>query len=40
MVAPGNGFGAQGEGYVRVGLLASEQRIEEAVARVGKLGIF
>jgi aminotransferase len=40
MVAPGNGFGPHGEGYVRVGLLASEQRIAEAVARVGKLGIF
>lgn len=40
MVAPGNGFGAEGEGFVRVGLLAEEARIEEAIARVGKLGIF
>jgi aminotransferase len=40
MVAPGNGFGAQGEGFVRLGLLASEQRIEEAVTRIGKLNIF
>ncbi len=40
MVAPGNGFGAQGEGFVRVGLLATEARIEEAIARVGKLNLF
>ncbi|WP_164668032.1 pyridoxal phosphate-dependent aminotransferase [Virgibacillus doumboii] len=40
VVAPGNGFGPQGEGYVRVGLLESEARLEEAVDRIGKLGIF
>ncbi len=39
-VAPGNGFGEFGEGYIRVGLLVDENRLEEAVDRVGKLGIF
>ena len=39
-VAPGNGFGEYGEGYIRVGLLVDEHRLEEAVERIGKLGIF
>lgn len=39
-VAPGNGFGEFGEGYIRVGLLVDENRLEEAVERIGKLGIF
>lgn len=39
-VASGNGFGHYGEGYVRVGLLVSEQRMKEAIARVEKLGLF
>ncbi|MFD2672967.1 pyridoxal phosphate-dependent aminotransferase [Marinicrinis sediminis] len=39
-VAPGIGFGQSGEGYVRVGLLTSEERICEAVARIEKLGLF
>ena len=39
-VAPGNGFGEFGEGYIRVGLLVDEHRLEEAVERIGKLGIF
>lgn len=39
-VAAGNGFGEYGEGYVRVGLLVSEERLREAVRRVEKLGIF
>ncbi|HSO57146.1 MAG TPA: pyridoxal phosphate-dependent aminotransferase [Paenisporosarcina sp.] len=39
-VAPGNGFGEFGEGYIRVGLLVDEDRLEEAVQRIGKLGIF
>ena len=38
-VAPGNGFGEYGEGYIRIGLLVDEQRLEEAVERIGKLGI-
>lgn len=39
-VAPGNGFGEFGEGYIRVGLLVDEDRLEEAVQRIDKLGIF
>ena len=39
-VAAGNGFGEYGEGYVRVGLLVSEDRLKEAIARVEKLGLF
>jgi L-glutamine---4-(methylsulfanyl)-2-oxobutanoate aminotransferase len=40
VVAPGIGFGTFGEGYVRVGLLTSEARMEEAVQRIRALGIF
>lgn len=40
VVAPGNGFGTQGEGYVRVGLLDTVERLEEAVQRIDQLGIF
>jgi aminotransferase len=40
MVAPGIGFGKFGEGYVRVGLLSSEERLREAVRRIGGLEIF
>lgn len=39
MVAPGNGFGTSGEGYVRVGLLSPEARLQEAVERMVKLSI-
>ena len=39
-VAPGNGFGEHGEGYVRIGLLISPERLEEAVERIGKLKLF
>jgi aminotransferase len=40
VVAPGIGFGKHGEGYVRVGLLTREERLEEAVQRIAKLGLF
>jgi aminotransferase len=40
VVAPGIGFGTHGEGYVRLGLLTSEQRLEEAVQRISKLQLF
>jgi aminotransferase len=40
MVAPGIGFGQSGEGYVRVGLLSSEERLQEAVRRIGALNLF
>ncbi|WP_227395703.1 pyridoxal phosphate-dependent aminotransferase [Jeotgalibacillus aurantiacus] len=39
-VAPGVGFGEAGEGYVRVALLATEERIKEAAKRIQQLGIF
>lgn len=39
-VAAGNGFGEYGEGYIRVGLLVSEERIREAIQRVEKLELF
>ncbi|MCQ6560326.1 pyridoxal phosphate-dependent aminotransferase [Paenibacillus mendelii] len=40
VVAPGIGFGEHGEGYVRLGLLAPEARMEEAIMRIGRLGLF
>ncbi|GIP15075.1 diaminopimelate aminotransferase [Paenibacillus montaniterrae] len=40
VVAPGNGFGSTGEGYVRLGLLTSEERLQEAIHRIGKLSLF
>ncbi|MEH7084852.1 pyridoxal phosphate-dependent aminotransferase [Neobacillus drentensis] len=40
MVAPGIGFGEFGEGYVRVGLLSTEERLAEAVERISRLEIF
>ncbi|MFN2745942.1 MULTISPECIES: pyridoxal phosphate-dependent aminotransferase [Bacillus] len=38
--APGIGFGPHGEGYVRVGLLTSEERLREAASRIARLNIF
>lgn len=40
IVAPGIGFGTFGEGYVRVGLLTNEDRLVEAVRRIGRLDLF
>jgi L-glutamine---4-(methylsulfanyl)-2-oxobutanoate aminotransferase len=40
VVAPGNGFGASGEGYVRIGLLDEPDRLREACDRIGKLSLF
>lgn len=40
VVAPGIGFGEHGEGYVRLGLLAPEARLQETAERIGKLGLF
>ncbi|MBD3109768.1 pyridoxal phosphate-dependent aminotransferase [Bacillus sp. AGMB 02131] len=39
-VAAGNGFGKYGEGYIRVGLLVDEDRLIEAIERIGKLSFF
>ncbi|WP_304503056.1 pyridoxal phosphate-dependent aminotransferase [Alteribacillus sp. YIM 98480] len=38
--APGRGFGEHGEGYVRVGLLDSEERLREAGERIAQLSLF
>jgi aminotransferase len=40
MMAPGVGFGPTGEGYVRCALLTDEQRLNEAIERIGKLNLF
>lgn len=40
VVAPGIGFGPHGDGYVRLGLLASEERLREAVTRIAQLKLF
>ncbi|MGG3451922.1 pyridoxal phosphate-dependent aminotransferase [Domibacillus aminovorans] len=40
VTAPGIGFGTYGEGYVRVGLLTDENRLLEAVERIGKQELF
>ena len=37
ITTPGNGFGAPGEGYVRLALTVNKARIAEAVARIEKL---
>ncbi|WCH48253.1 MULTISPECIES: pyridoxal phosphate-dependent aminotransferase [unclassified Lysinibacillus] len=39
-VAAGNGFGRYGEGYIRVGLLVSEERLREAIHRIEQLQLF
>lgn len=36
VAAPGSGYGAQGEGWVRFSLTVSDDRLEEAVARLRK----
>ncbi|HET7578833.1 MAG TPA: pyridoxal phosphate-dependent aminotransferase [Bacillales bacterium] len=40
VVAPGIGFGTEGEGYVRVGLVDSEERLLDAVDRMKKIAVF
>lgn len=40
VAAPGIGFGKEGEGYIRIGLLDTEERLIEAVERIKKLGLF
>ncbi|HET7629602.1 MAG TPA: pyridoxal phosphate-dependent aminotransferase [Bacillales bacterium] len=40
VVAPGVGFGKSGEGFVRVGLLDNEKRLQEAVSRIDRLDLF
>jgi LL-diaminopimelate aminotransferase len=37
MVVPGVGFGQHGEGFVRIALTISKERMQEAVERIGKI---
>ena len=37
LITPGNGFGDGGEGYVRMALTVSKDRINEAVTRLQKV---
>jgi LL-diaminopimelate aminotransferase len=36
VVIPGDAFGTEGEGYVRIALVQSEKRLAEAVLRIGR----
>ena len=36
-VSPGNGFGENGEGYVRIALVENEQRIRQAARNIKQL---
>jgi len=38
VATPGNGFGAPGEGYVRMALTVSKERLAEAIDRMAKVG--
>ena len=38
VATPGNGFGAPGEGYIRMALTVGEKRLEEAVERIRSIG--
>jgi LL-diaminopimelate aminotransferase len=38
VTTPGNGFGAPGEGYVRMTVCTSKERLSEAVERIKKTG--
>lgn len=38
-VVPGSGFGAMGEGYVRIALVQPEDRLREAVERIERSGL-
>jgi LL-diaminopimelate aminotransferase len=37
VVTPGNGFGKGGEGYIRMALTVTKERINEAVERLRKV---
>ena len=40
LVVPGNAFGTQGEGYVRMALVQSDDTIEHALDMMNKSGLF
>jgi LL-diaminopimelate aminotransferase len=39
VTTPGNGFGAAGEGYVRMALTVTRERIREALERIASIGL-
>lgn len=39
-IVPGSGFGTMGESFVRIALVQEEERLAEAVARIGRSGLF
>lgn len=39
MVPPGNGYGASGEGYIRIALTIPDERLQEAMQRIQDAGI-
>jgi LL-diaminopimelate aminotransferase len=38
VVTPGNGFGAAGEGYIRMALTVGKERLKEVIERIGSVG--
>ncbi len=36
-VSPGSGFGAAGEGYVRMSLVENENRLRQAIRQIGRV---
>jgi LL-diaminopimelate aminotransferase len=36
IITPGNGYGEYGEGYFRIALTVSKERLQEAFARMSK----
>ncbi|CPR16347.1 aminotransferase class I/II-fold pyridoxal phosphate-dependent enzyme [Brenneria goodwinii] len=40
LVAPGEGFGSAGRGFIRLSLTSDQERLTEAVARFGQLALF
>jgi LL-diaminopimelate aminotransferase len=39
MCSPGNGYGQEGEGFFRMALIVTEERIREAVERMRKIRV-
>jgi LL-diaminopimelate aminotransferase len=39
VATPGVGFGKYGEGYIRMALTVPKERIQEAIERLGRLGV-
>jgi LL-diaminopimelate aminotransferase len=39
VVTPGNGFGSEGDGYIRIALTQDEKRLFEAIQRIQQIGL-